>query len=192
MFRIPALPFLAAIICSPLLSFGQDAPAAPGNTPPAASAAPMQPGAPVALTADERQILVQASQKARLDPAVIAADAKRQAAMKAARAAVLLKDQSLAPLFKKIDAAGSPAPGATPLKLTPAEREQLIDAREAMEGTPEATALEKATSDYRDTLRRVMAAGNPVVADILSKLPAPPIFHPAAASPSPAAASPSP
>ena len=88
------LPFLAAIACAPLSSFGQAPAPAPADTP----AVPAQ--RPEILTPEERQTLMDAGQKARLDPAVQAADVKRHEALKAAGDAMVGTDKSLGPLIE--------------------------------------------------------------------------------------------
>ena len=157
--KILLASFLAAIACATTTSFGQGAPA-PGS--PQAQAGGMMGS----ITPDERTALVSASQKARQDPDVVAAGAKMHDAMEAARVVIVATDPSLTPLFDKIKAAGAQRP-----QLTQEEIAKLRAGRDAINGTPESNAWEKATADYREAMRKAMIAADPSVAAILAKLP---------------------
>jgi hypothetical protein len=143
------------------------------------------------LTPAERQTLMDANKKAKLDPTVVAADQTRKDAMKAVRQAMVAKDPSITSVVAKIEAASSP--GAARLTLSANERAQLHDDGIAVQNTPEGLALKKANSDYNLALRKAMVAADPAVVPVLMKLhligervPVP------AASPGAAATSPSP
>jgi hypothetical protein len=143
------------------------------------------------LTTEENQTLMAALQKAQLDPAVKAANEKKQQAIAAARAVMIAKDPSLAPLLDKILPTSSPAPGTPRPILTADERMQWSAAQQAIQGTPEADAVLKARLDYARALHSAMLAADPAVAAIFDKLPQNGmVAHPhsaAAASPAPSA-----
>lgn len=162
--------FLAAIACAPASSFGQSPSPAASDAPSAAPSLPtvhQQLGASP-LTPEDRATLQSASQKAQQDPTVKADFKKMADAMKAAHGAMLAKDSSVGPLLDKIEAAS--APGAPRPKLTPDEAMKLRAAREAIKGTPEADAWQKATTEYHDAVRQAMIAADPAVSDILMKI----------------------
>jgi len=123
------------------------------------------------LTADERDALVAAGQKAQQDPAVQAAAEKMHEAAMALHAAMLARDSSLGPIFDKLLAENTPS--APHARLTADEREQLHAARESMKDSPEAAALHTATAEYRRIAIQAMITADPSVAPIVSRLPRP-------------------
>jgi hypothetical protein len=112
-----------------------------------------------ALTPDESKALVAAAQKARQDPKVQVADEKMREAMKAVDDAMVAKDKALALLIAK--AQGS---------LSASERQQLLTARQAMNGTPEKAASQKASADYHAAVTQAMIAADPSIVAIIERL----------------------
>ena len=154
---------LAAIACPA-------APTSAQSPSPAAVSAPQDRGA-YGLTSEERSTLIAADGVARNDPAVVTALAAMQAAKAVACATMIVKTPSIAPLLEKIEPSNAPAPGATPVQLTDAEKAQLKAARDSIKGTPEADAWKQATDDFRAALRKATIAANPACEAILDKLP---------------------
>ncbi|MGA3170460.1 MAG: hypothetical protein ABSE62_05550 [Chthoniobacteraceae bacterium] len=156
---------LAAILCAAASSFGQGA-------SPAASAPPTTGRAGVLLTPDERQALVNASEKAKQDPTVQAALQELHHAMLTASALMAKNDPSIAPLLSTAQATmAAPSPGASPRpRLTAEDFMKIQSARMAIKNTPEGLAWQKATADYRAALLKAMVAADPSVAPILEKI----------------------
>jgi hypothetical protein len=159
------IPFLAAMACAPAASNGQSfSPAASGTF----VSAPARRERLGTLSPQERTVLIAVGQKARQDPKVREAAEKMRNARKALNAAMVAKDNTLRPILDKVEAASSP--GGIPPRLTGDEREQLRAAREAMKGTPEADAWQKASADYHQAVREAVIAADPSAAPILEKM----------------------
>lgn len=163
------LPLFAALLCAAAVpAFGQAAAASPAplGTPSLLSIQSLRP-----LTPEERTRLAGVRQKAMRDPRVRAAAARMRDAARALDAAMVAQDKSLRPILDKAEAAQSP--GSFHIRLTGDEREELRAAREAMEGTPEEAAVQKAEDDYRKTTADVMTAADPSMAAIIAGLTRP-------------------
>ena len=119
------------------------------------------------LTADERKALDAAAKKAMQDPDVKAAKEKADAAMKDVGKAMVAKDDTLAPLVARVEAAS--VPGASPAGLSPEELQKLRTGREAVKGTPADSAWAMAFRQYRIALQEKMIT-DPAVAAIFQKM----------------------
>jgi hypothetical protein len=161
----------AALTGSALTSFAQSPSPAPSDSPAAApSAAAPALSSATELTEEEKATLQNATEKAQQDPSVLASIDAMRKAMKDARAAMVAKDPSIAPLLDKIEAGA--APGSQPPRLTAEEFTELGAARKAIVGTPEAAAWKMATAEYRANVQKAMIAADPAVGPILEKIAA--------------------
>lgn len=152
----------------------------------AATPAPLPPGRRAlgaGLSPGDASAYIAATRRAMQDPSVQTAMANLRNAIKALRVAMLAKDSSLGPIIAKLQAPRTP--GALPAPLTPAERDHLHNASEAMKGSPELLALEKARADFRVVMRNAVLKADPSVSAIFAKPLTPPQPRP---RPSPAAA----
>lgn len=122
------------------------------------------------LNPQDQQALQAADAKAKNDPAVEAAAEKMHAASMAARAAMVARDPSIAPLLNEMQPAASPSPGAEPHHLTADEYLKIRAARLAIVDTPEGHAWKQATEDYQAAHRAAMIAADPSVTPILARL----------------------
>jgi len=161
------IPLSAALLWAAAEStFGQTQAASPAplGTPNVLSLHDLGP-----LTPEERAALDGARQKAQRDPRVRAASERMRKAEQALDAAMVAQDKSLRPILDKAEAAHSP--GIFHIRLTGDEREELQAAREALRGSPEELALQKARDEYYKTTGDVMTEGNPSMAAIVKRLP---------------------
>jgi hypothetical protein len=160
------LSLSTALLCAAVPAFGQAQAASPAplGTPNVLSLHDLGP-----LTPEERTALDGAREKAQRDPRVRAAAARMRKAEQALDAAMVAQDKSLRPILDKAEAAHSP--GSFHIRLTGDEREELRVAREALSGSPEEDALQKARDEYHKTAADVMTEGNPSMAAIIERLP---------------------
>jgi hypothetical protein len=161
------IPCLLAIACAPFSSLAQSPSPADSSPSPAVAPVPHPRMGRSFLSPDEQKILDDAAKKAMEDPAVKAAKDKADAAMKDVGKAMVAKDDSLAPLVARVQAASSP--GASPAGLSPEELQKLRAGREAVKGTPADTAWSMALRQYRIALQEKMIT-DPVVAAIFQKM----------------------
>ncbi len=175
-----------------LLAVSPSAPAQTGpapDRPKAGWSKPGKSGGEPALSADERQRLVAARERAKNDPTVRSLEQAREAIedqlQNAMNAAMVAADPALAPTLEKVKASRERAKGMSDRfrSLSPEQREQLkvaqqkamqdpevIAARAKMKSAESPEARRQAAEAMRTAVKAAVAKDNPELAPLLEQL----------------------